>query len=975
MSIQIRTLTIGLLTICLLIVAIQKPVYAGSVYAIPNHTDKILKVYDILEGYEEGKLEERGIYDLSFSGGADVTVDVNSDILFVTFEDEKRIELINARTFLSEGIVVAAEASDLAGVILSYPDPNTSHVFTVDRGTYELYAYEWDAMTKTLTPITPDPNDPDNPNYGNDVSYYLLEPEDPNDSDVMACGLALDPATDLLYVSQFKRNTFSNIVYVYDIQDFETAYFPLVRTIDLGEYEGQDNYAVDIDVDSDNGWLYAGGYTSHNNLIRFDLEEDDPNATGYGGHIQDIGAGVIGLAVSPGKRFVYATTYNSLLETWDTNLPMVGGWERIDEEEISSGGAGVCVADVDYIPPFEVDKVADVNDCVIPRAGEEITYTISYWYNWTEEGDPNLYEFESIYIKDSLPREVDFVSASPNPGYYDEDTHSYIWSITPETYGDPNSIEITVEINNKVTPGGYIENAVVEIVTDIYGQEYVETAEVETSICECGDNGVIWYVVEDAVGEGTSWGDAFGTIEQALNAAFPCDEIWVAEGTYTPVEEPNLVNHVGLYGGFYGDESERYERDWSEWAVVICGDINSNDDLNKSFSDPNRMMGDNLDYVLKAHDWITWTVVDGFTIQRGRIANIYCEGSSLLIEHNNIIDSPIGVYCDETDIMGIRNNWIYANGDGIYLTESANEAIIRNNTIVDNDSIGILVDSGEEPEIINCIFWDNDANDMIGCYATYSCIEEPTHFWDESDPNNPVYLGIGEGNIDDDPLFKFETSDYDYHLSSSSPCYNAGDPNLSYSYQRDIDKHMRVIEKRVDIGADEFCDPESDSDADFNEDDIVNLLDFDEFSEVWLVESSDPNWNSLYDLAGDGDIIDSNDLLLFAEDWLWISCSKMKEIDLDPPESMQMGGIGKMMSEKVLFMESTLSIEQTTVKPEPTIEEQISEVKWIIEKLEEIWEDEETKEAIDEEDWKKFMDSIYEWLSELEDLYLKEQKL
>jgi len=48
-------------------------------------------------------------------------------------------------------------------------------------------------------------------------------------------------------------------------------------------------------LDSANGWLYAGGYASHQNLIRFDLQEDDPCAPGYGGHIQPIGAGVIGL--------------------------------------------------------------------------------------------------------------------------------------------------------------------------------------------------------------------------------------------------------------------------------------------------------------------------------------------------------------------------------------------------------------------------------------------------------------------------------------------------------------------------------------------------------------------------------------------------------------------------------------------------------------------------------------------------------
>ena len=219
---------------------------ADSVYAIPQHTGSIVKVYDILEGYEEGKLEYRATYSLTAGSPADITIDIQSHVLFVTSESSNVIELINAKTFLPKGFVTAEGASDLAGVILSYPDAETTHLFTVERGTNELYAYEWDASIKSLTPITPEPNEPGNPNYGNEVPYYLLEPENPgSDPDVFACGLALDGDTGLLYVSQFNvGGYFSNIVYVYDTQDFETDYFPHVRTIDLGEHEGQDNYAV-----------------------------------------------------------------------------------------------------------------------------------------------------------------------------------------------------------------------------------------------------------------------------------------------------------------------------------------------------------------------------------------------------------------------------------------------------------------------------------------------------------------------------------------------------------------------------------------------------------------------------------------------------------------------------------------------------------------------------------------------------------
>ena len=61
----------------------------------------------------------------------------------------------------------------------------------------------------------------------------------------------------------------------------------------------------------------------------------------------------------------------------------------------------------------------------------------------------------------------------------------------------------------------------------------------------------------------------------------------------------------------------------------------------------------------------------------------------------------------------------------------------------------------------------------------------------------------GEGNIDTDPLFVNPT-DGDYHLSSPSPCINAGDIRFSpQEGESDIDGDPRVLLGVVDMGADE----------------------------------------------------------------------------------------------------------------------------------------------------------------------------
>ena len=58
----------------------------------------------------------------------------------------------------------------------------------------------------------------------------------------------------------------------------------------------------------------------------------------------------------------------------------------------------------------------------------------------------------------------------------------------------------------------------------------------------------------------------------------------------------------------------------------------------------------------------------------------------------------------------------------------------------------------------------------------------------------------GSGNIGSDPL----VDPNGYHLTSVSPCIDAGDSSGNYSGQFDIDGQFRVLYSRVDMGADEY---------------------------------------------------------------------------------------------------------------------------------------------------------------------------
>ncbi|TWT43954.1 hypothetical protein RAS1_03580 [Phycisphaerae bacterium RAS1] len=145
-------------------------------------------------------------------------------------------------------------------------------------------------------------------------------------------------------------------------------------------------------------------------------------------------------------------------------------------------------------------------------------------------------------------------------------------------------------------------------------------------------------------------------------------------------------------------------------------------------------------------------------------------------------------------------------GGGVHAYTTGPEATIafENSTFVENTAgqvVGGLRGLGNV-SLVNCVLWGNrDHYGQIGglraqldlcCGETdvsYSCIEG----W------NPAN---GVGNIAADPLFV--PGHAEYHLSASSPCIHAGDPLTTTAGMTDIDGEPRVMDGRVDIGADEF---------------------------------------------------------------------------------------------------------------------------------------------------------------------------
>ena len=98
----------------------------------------------------------------------------------------------------------------------------------------------------------------------------------------------------------------------------------------------------------------------------------------------------------------------------------------------------------------------------------------------------------------------------------------------------------------------------------------------------------IIYVDVDATGtnDGTSWANAYNSLHDALtNTTTAGAEIWIAEGTYKPVNASTpFLNQYGvnIYGGFVGTESARSDRSTDPWLhpVYLSGDLNGDGAIN-----------------------------------------------------------------------------------------------------------------------------------------------------------------------------------------------------------------------------------------------------------------------------------------------------------------------------------------------------------------------------------------------------------
>jgi predicted outer membrane repeat protein len=260
---------------------------------------------------------------------------------------------------------------------------------------------------------------------------------------------------------------------------------------------------------------------------------------------------------------------------------------------------------------------------------------------------------------------------------------------------------------------------------------------------------------------GTSWTNAYTSLQDALAAAQGGDKIWVAGGTYKPTTGTDrtatftLKNNVEIYGGFAGTETSFSQRNVSTNVTTLSGDIGT---VNNT--------ADNVYHVVTSNSPANTAVLDGFTISGGNAngsTNQNIGGGIYIPDSNPILRNLI-----------IENNNASSSGGGLYNGGNANylltNSTFRNNTAA---SGGGIFNQASNPTLTDVTFTNNTATSAGG--AIYNNGGTPnfnnTTFGNNTSVTGGAIYNIGSNTTLNNATFSSNTATSDggaiYNTSST----------------------------------------------------------------------------------------------------------------------------------------------------------------------------------------------------------------
>ncbi len=229
----------------------------------------------------------------------------------------------------------------------------------------------------------------------------------------------------------------------------------------------------------------------------------------------------------------------------------------------------------------------------------------------------------------------------------------------------------------------------------------------------------IRYVRPGGTGDGTSWATASGDLQAMIdqlaeqNPQGLAGEVWVAAGTYEPLEQLipgtgysasfRMRDGISVYGGFAGtteDTKGERQRGTMPW------DYTNKTILQAAYYDPANLLWENNRWTLTSDSrHVVWfaplpgedaafahvTTLDGVTIRGG-----YAQGGTGMSE-GFVTDCGAGVYMDGANayLSGctVTQNYATADGGGVYLRQGRVQGCLLSNNNADGAGGAVYVDN------------------------------------------------------------------------------------------------------------------------------------------------------------------------------------------------------------------------------------------------------------------------------------------
>lgn len=250
-------------------------------------------------------------------------------------------------------------------------------------------------------------------------------------------------------------------------------------------------------------------------------------------------------------------------------------------------------------------------------------------------------------------------------------------------------------------------------------------------------------------GNGTSWGTAFKTIQEGINAAYSSlstpssqtAQVWVKQGTYyvytsSTANTISMKEGVKIYGGFNGTETSLAQRDYINNETIIDG--------HQSSGSTNRVkhVVSALGVEVTTNNWNNWTngLLDGFTITGGYITGgagksiMVTDPSQILSTGNNTAGAGVLIFKSAPSVANCKITGNDApKGGGMYVVSATSfpstnnpKASIVNCEFSNNTAVmrggGVSIDVASEPVFERCKFMNNSCSAKGGgVYIDWVC--------------------------------------------------------------------------------------------------------------------------------------------------------------------------------------------------------------------------------------------------------------